>query len=84
MSASYDALKDKLIKFEAPEDMITPEATLDELGLDSLAVVEIFVALQEEFGISLDESKAVPALTVKETLAMFEEQLAARRDGARQ
>lgn len=32
---------------------ITPEATLEELGLDSLGIVESIFALEENFGIQL-------------------------------
>ncbi len=33
---------------------MTPESTLEEIGLDSLGTVEILVAVEDEFGIELD------------------------------
>lgn len=39
---------------------ITPEATLEELGLDSLGVVESIFALEENFGIQLPFNSSNP------------------------
>lgn len=79
-----EALTALLIKYEAPADKIAPEATLDDLGLDSLAAVEIFLALQEQLAIpNLDDSKAHTALTVNQILAMIEEEIETERNGAR-
>lgn len=33
---------------------VTPEATLDDLGADSLDVVELEMALEEEFGVTIE------------------------------
>ncbi|WP_052032632.1 acyl carrier protein [Streptomyces viridochromogenes] len=53
-------------KFEvAPED-IRPEATLEDLGLDSLAAVELYVTLQEQWQVPLDDSEANIGLTVQQ------------------
>ncbi|WP_241741374.1 acyl carrier protein [Streptomyces sp. L2] len=65
--------------FKVPAESIEPAATLDDLGLDSLAVVEIFLALQEQWNVPLDESDARPDLTVHQTVQMLEEQLRAGR-----
>lgn len=51
-------------KFEVDADRIRPDATLADLDLDSLAVVELYVTLQEEWGIPLDDSAAVADRTV--------------------
>ncbi|GAA3876413.1 phosphopantetheine-binding protein [Streptomyces lacrimifluminis] len=51
-------------KFEVPADRIDASATLDGLYLDSLAVVELYVTLQEEWQIPLDDSTASGDLTV--------------------
>jgi acyl carrier protein len=53
-------------KFEVDAERIGPEATLDDLELDSLAVVELYVTLQEEWQIPLDDSTASADLTVAE------------------
>ncbi|MBT2377339.1 acyl carrier protein [Streptomyces sp. CB00316] len=53
-------------KFEVAPDQIRPDATLGDLDLDSLAVVELHVTLQEEWGVPLDDSAATGELTVEE------------------
>lgn len=62
-------------QLRVPRDTISAESTLDDLGLDSLAAVELFVTLQETRGATLDESLAVPALTVAETAHMLAQAL---------
>jgi acyl carrier protein len=52
-------------KFEVPPEHIRPEATLEDLGLDSLAAVELYVTLQEQWRIPLDDSEAGTGLTVR-------------------
>ena len=39
---------------------ITPEATLEELGLDSLGIVESIFALEENFGIQIPFNSSSP------------------------
>ncbi|MBB1243674.1 acyl carrier protein [Streptomyces durbertensis] len=53
-------------KFEVPADRIDDDATLADLELDSLAVVELLVTLQEELGVPLDDSEASGETTVGE------------------
>ncbi|MFJ5307083.1 acyl carrier protein [Streptomyces sp. NPDC088350] len=73
MSAVYDHLVTTLTgKFEIPADTVRPEASYDDLGLDSLAVVELFLTLQEEWAVPLDDSEATGTLTVGETVDLVE------------
>lgn len=51
-------------KFEVDTARITADSTLGELDLDSLAVVELYVTLQEEWKVPLDDSTASAELTV--------------------
>ncbi|WP_432021146.1 acyl carrier protein [Streptomyces sp. 1222.5] len=39
--------------FAFPEEMLTPATTLDELGLDSLALMELGAVLEERTGVEL-------------------------------
>ncbi|PWI12610.1 acyl carrier protein [Streptomyces sp. Act143] len=65
MDHVYDHLVTLLSdKFEVDPDRIAPDATLDTLELDSLAVVELYVTLQEQWQIPLDDSAASGELTV--------------------
>ncbi|KMS72340.1 acyl carrier protein [Streptomyces viridochromogenes] len=65
MDRVYDRLVTLLSdKFEVDPGQIGPDVTLDELELDSLAVVELYVTLQEEWQVPLDDSAASADLTV--------------------
>jgi acyl carrier protein len=65
MDRAYDHLVTLLAdKFEVDSNRIASDATLGELDLDSLAVVELYVTLQEEWQIPLDDSAASAELTV--------------------
>ncbi|MEU7500532.1 acyl carrier protein [Streptomyces griseofuscus] len=76
MNHVYDRLVNLLHnKFEVPADRLGPTATLGELDLDSLAVVELYVTLQEEWGVALDDSAASAELTVAEVAHSVSEQL---------
>ncbi len=47
------------------EERITMETTfIDDLGADSLDVVELIIALEEEFGIEIPETEAEKVVTV--------------------
>ena len=49
------------------EDMIKLSASLEsDLGLDSLDAVELGMALEEEFGITIDEDKLASFKTVED------------------
>lgn len=47
------------------EESITMDTTfIDDLGADSLDVVELIIALEEEFGIEIPETEAEKVVTV--------------------
>jgi acyl carrier protein len=46
---------------DVPDD---PEATFDSMGLDSLAFVEIQLAMQQEYGFTIDDEDAERILTM--------------------
>ena len=59
-------------KYEVDQDTIRPEATLTELGLDSLTVVELLFDVEDEFGIEVPEERAT-FQTLAEAAALVEE-----------
>jgi acyl carrier protein len=66
MSSTYDRLVGLLAKgFGIEAGEVVPENTFEELELDSLALVELTLAAQEEFGITLTDDD----LHAKNTLA---------------
>ena len=75
MTTTEPAVYDHLVhlletKFDVTE--VTPEATYTDLGLDSLAVVELFVTLSDHWSIALDDTEADPELTVAATAELVE------------
>ena len=51
------------------EDKITPDATFEEdLEVDSLGVVELLMALEDEFGVTIPDEEAEDITTVSEAV----------------
>ena len=62
-------------KFDVPAEAVRVDATLGELDLDSLARVELFITLEEHWGIVLDEDggdDAAAAITVDQLVRRIE------------
>ncbi len=63
--SSFDAIRDLLVeKFQISADEIRLEATLEDLGLDSLSVVELLFDLEDLFGIELPQEEAQGLVTL--------------------
>ncbi|MER5263983.1 acyl carrier protein [Actinosynnema sp. NPDC002837] len=60
-----------------PEDM-TPEATLADLDIDSLTVVELIEAVGEEVGVRISEHEVSQWHTIPDLVATVEAKLAQR------
>lgn len=55
------------------EEDVTPDATLGEnLGADSLDLIELFMALEEEFGIEISEQMAEKIETVADLIGFLD------------
>ena len=56
------------------EDEVKPEASfVDDLGADSLDVVELVMALEEEFGLEISDEDAEKLSSVQQAIAYIEE-----------
>jgi acyl carrier protein len=64
-------------KHDISPDAISPEATLTELGLDSLMVVELLFDVEDEFGIEVPEERAT-FQTLAEAAALVDELVQAK------
>ncbi len=59
-----------------PKENITPEKSfVDDLGADSLDVVELIMALEEEFGIEIPEEDAEKIKTVGDAINYIKEKV---------
>ncbi len=55
------------------ESVVTEDASfIDDLGADSLDIVELVMALEEEFGISIPDEEAESIKTVADAIAFIE------------
>lgn len=61
-----------------PEDDVVddPDATFDSMGLDSLAFVEIQLAMQQEYGFTIADEDAERITTLGESISYVNERLA--------
>jgi acyl carrier protein len=58
--------------FEEPAENITPETTRDDVkGWDSLGILNLMAALDEEFDIQLSEEELFETQTVEDILEIF-------------
>jgi acyl carrier protein len=59
-------------------DEITPEATLDDLDVDSLTVLSIIVLVEKEYGLELPERQVAAARTFGDLMGLLGVRTAAR------
>ena len=64
-------------KYDVDPEAISPEATLTELGLDSLTIVELLFDVEDEFEIEVPEERAT-FKTVAEAAALVDELVQAK------
>ena len=57
------------------EDQITEATSFEDLGADSLDVVELMMSLEEEFSISADEEDLTEIKTVGDVVKLIEENI---------
>lgn len=78
MRSVHDDLMTALTgKFEVDAEQIHPDRTLTDLGLDSLAVVELYVTLQEQWRVRLEEDETAGNMTIRQFCAAVTAQLPA-------
>jgi acyl carrier protein len=56
-------------QLEVSEEDVVPEASfVDDLGADSLDQVELIMAMEEEFGVSISDEEAEKIITVRDAI----------------
>jgi acyl carrier protein len=76
---TVDDLKRILVdRVGLPEDDVTndPEAKFEDMGLDSLAFVEIQLAMQQEYGFEIPDEDAQEITTVGQSIEYVNRKLA--------
>ncbi|MER6531836.1 acyl carrier protein [Streptomyces sp. NPDC001508] len=51
-------------KLKVSPDKVTPEATLQDLGLDSLSVVELSIIVENDLGVKISDDELLDAPTI--------------------
>ncbi|MEU6974972.1 MULTISPECIES: acyl carrier protein [unclassified Streptomyces] len=70
----YDVLKDILVgDLHVREEDVVPTATREEVGLDSLAVVELAAALNDRLGIEVQDYELLDAGTLADVARLMAE-----------
>ena len=74
MASVFDRVKGIVVEqLGVAEEGVTAEASfVDDLGADSLDVVELVMALEEEFGVEIPDEDAERILTVGEAVKYIE------------
>ena len=73
----FEKVKEVIIdQLGVAEEAVTNEATfLDDLGADSLDIVELIMALEEAFDIEIPDEEVEKAITVKDVVDYIAEQV---------
>lgn len=73
----YDKIKEIIVEqLGVAETAITPEASfVDDLGADSLDIVELVMALEEEFDIEIPDSDAEKVVTVNDVVEYIKDNI---------
>ena len=75
------SVEDKIIsiiaeKLNLSKDQVKPEASfVDDLGADSLDLVELVMAMEEEFGMEVPDEDAEKLRTVKDVIEYVKKRL---------
>jgi acyl carrier protein len=76
MSDVYDRLVHIMVtRFEVEPEEVRPDATFEELELDSLFLVELVLVIQADLGVKIGEDDATPRSTIASVAELIEAQL---------
>ena len=76
--SAYPFLTEVLVeKYDVKAESIHPDATLTELGLDSLSLTELLFDLEDKFGIEVPEERATFS-TLGEAAAVIDDLVRAK------
>jgi len=79
MTTTFDKVQTLFVKkYDLPPERITPEATLESLGLDSLDLIELLFEVEEEFNIRVPQEggAAMRSATVQQIVDSVDKLLA--------
>ena len=73
----YDKVKEIIVEqLGVAETAITPDASfIDDLGADSLDIVELIMALEEEFDLEIPDADAEKVVTVNDVVEYIKDNI---------
>jgi acyl carrier protein len=81
-SSTFAALSSVLVdQFKVDAGSVRPDAALDQLGLDSLALMEFVFAAEDRFDVRIPEERLDPrqaGVTLEQLAGLLDEAIAAR------
>lgn len=76
MSNMFETLKEILVsKLKVDAGQVTPEATREEVELDSLAVVELSLLLEKELGVNVSDDELLDVDTIGDMALLVEQRM---------
>ena len=77
MSATEETVKDIIVKIvHCDREVLTPTATFQDMKADSLDMVQVLVALEDEFGIEIPDEDAQKFQNFGDFIAYVEAKIA--------
>lgn len=67
-------------KYGVDRDAVDSDATMQDLGLDSLSVAELLFDVEDEFGIEIDAEAARDIVTFDDAMNVFESYIEPEQD----
>jgi len=81
-SLTFDAIAAVLVEqFKVEASAVGPHVALDQLGLDSLALMEFVFAVEDRFDVRIPESRLDPrqaGVTLEQLASLLDEAIAAK------
>ncbi|MFE9633178.1 acyl carrier protein [Streptomyces sp. NPDC006463] len=76
MTKMFETLKEILVsKLKVESEQVTPEATREEVELDSLAVVELSLILEKELGVAVSDDELLDVDTIGDMALLVEQRM---------
>jgi acyl carrier protein len=80
--STFDAISEVLVeKFKVDATQVQPATTLEQLGLDSLALMEFVFAVEDRFDVRIPEERLDPreaGVTLTQLAVLIDEAVAAK------
>ena len=82
MATTFEKVKDLVVQHLGvePGEVTEEKSFTDDLGADSLDIVELVMALEEEFGAAVPDDEAEKIKTVGDAVRFIEAKLAEKAD----